>query len=213
MTSFNRIIKRIFDLTFASIGLLVFGWLILLGALIAYLDTGKNGFFVQKRVGKNAKLISVIKLRTMRNLTGFSTTITTSIDPRISKTGRILRNFKIDELPQLINVFIGNMSLVGPRPDVLGYADLLQGVDYIILQNKPGITGPATLFFRFEEVLLSKNLDAKAFNDKNIWPKKIELNKDYFYNYSLFYDIKYLVATALSIDLYKGKREKIFNIT
>ena len=117
----------------------MFGW------ILSYYDTGKGGFFVQKRVGRYGRLFNVIKLRTMRLDNSVMTTITTKSDRRITNTGRLLRKLKIDELPQLINVIFGDMSFVGPRPDVPGYADLLNGDDSIILCVRPGITGPASI--------------------------------------------------------------------
>ena len=124
------------------------------------------------------------------------TFITTSKDPRITKFGHFLRKTKLDELPQLWNVLIGQMSFVGPRPDVPGYADQLEGDDKIILSVKPGITGPASLAFKDEEELLAQKDNPKQYNDEVIWPQKVKINKDYIRNYSFKNDIKYIIETV-----------------
>ena len=144
-------IKRGFDVVLSALALVFLWWLILLAALVSRLDTGLNGFFLQQRVGRYGKLFTVIKIRTMKPVDGIDTSVTTDWDERITAIGRFFRKNKIDELPQLINVFIGDMSFVGPRPDVPGFADKLVGEDRIILQVRPGITGPATLRYRNEE--------------------------------------------------------------
>lgn len=212
MTPYQQFQKRFLDLTLSGIGILFLWWIIIIAVILARLDTGLSGLFFQTRVGKNGRLFKVLKIRSMRSIKGITTTVTADGDPRISKTGRFWRKTKIDELPQLWNVFVGDMSLVGPRPDVPGFADKLLRADQIILQNRPGITGPATLFFKFEEALLSRVSNPESFNNQFIWPKKIELNKEYFENYSLINDLKYLVVTALSIDIFKDKRGPNFDI-
>lgn len=179
----------------ALIGLAFLWWLILISALLAYLDTGLNGFFKQQRIGKDGQLFNVIKLRSMRPLENVTTTVTTDKDPRISNFGRFLRKTKLDELPQLWNVLIGKMSFVGPRPDVPGYADQLQGEDRIILSVRPGITGPASLAFKDEEDLLAAQKNPQQYNDEVIWPKKVAINKDYIKNYSLITDIRIIWKT------------------
>jgi lipopolysaccharide/colanic/teichoic acid biosynthesis glycosyltransferase len=124
-------------------------------------------------------------------------TITSAIDNRITPIGHFLRKFKLDELPQLWNVLIGKMSLVGPRPDVAGYADKLMGENRKILELKPGITGPASLYFRNEEEVLAQVDNLKQYNDTVIWPKKVELNLDYYYHWSFWKDIGYILRTIL----------------
>ncbi len=113
----------------------------------------------------------------------------------ITPFGMFLRKYNIDEWPQVLNVIKGEMSMVGPRPDVAGYADLLEGEDRIVLCVKPGITGPASIAYRNEELILIKQNDPKQYNDEVIWPKKVELNKQYILNWSLWSDIKYLFKT------------------
>jgi lipopolysaccharide/colanic/teichoic acid biosynthesis glycosyltransferase len=137
----------------------------------------------------------VIKLRTMRNIASINTTVTSLNDPRITPLGHFLRKTKIDELPQLINVFLGQMSFVGPRPDVPGFADRLMGEDRIILSVRPGITGPATLKYREEEELLAGQDNPEKYNDEIIFPDKVRLNREYVANYSFWKDIQYIYQT------------------
>jgi len=184
------------DILLSIIGLLALGWLILLSAVLARFDTGLNGFFKQTRIGKHGMPFKVIKIRTMRNIAGFTTTVSTDKDPRITKLGRFWRKSKIDELPQLINVLIGQMSFVGPRPDVPGFADMLEGEDRVILSIAPGITGPASIYFKDEEDLLAAQEDPETYNREVIWPKKVALNKAYILDYSLFKDVMYIIKTV-----------------
>ncbi len=191
----SRFIKRSFDILLSLAGLLILWPLILLGWLAATLSTRANGFFVQTRVGMHGRPFKLLKLRSMRNRKDFQTTVTTRQDPRITRVGALLRKTKMDELPQLWNVFVGHMSLVGPRPDVPGYADELIGEDRIILSIRPGITGPASLEFRNEEDLLSQQSDPEAYNREVIWPRKVELNKAYIFEYSFWKDLVYIWRT------------------
>jgi len=124
-----------------------------------------------------------------------SSHITIKNDQRITSFGKFIRKYNLDELPQIFNVLKGEMSFVGPRPDVKGYADLLQGNDKIILSLKPGITGPATLAFQNEEELLAKQDKPKQYNDEVLWPKKVTINKEYITNWSLISDLKYIIKT------------------
>ena len=196
MLSFKHaMFKRLFDLIMASFGLFFLWWIIVFGWFVAYLDTGAGGFFIQRRVGRHGQVFRVIKLRTMRPDNSVRTTITTNSDSRITTAGRILRRLKIDELPQLINVFLGDMSFVGPRPDVPGFADLLDGDDRIILSIRPGITGPATLKYRNEEVLLAGVIDPEAYNRLVIWPDKVRINKNYVKTWTFQKDIFYIMRT------------------
>lgn len=158
---------------------------------MASMDTMKWGVFKQQRVGKKGVLFSIYKLRTMRSASNGSQKITT--------IGNILRNTKLDELPQLFNVLIGDMSFVGPRPDVEGFADTLIGEDQIVLIVRPGITGIASLYFRNEETLLNKQKDSELYNRTVIWPKKVELNKAYIHNYSFITDIKIIIKTIFNL--------------
>lgn len=193
MASFQ---KRSFDLLISFVGLLLLWWLILLSALLASFDTGMNGFFTQQRVGRYGKIFKVIKIRTMKVILDIDTTVTTTGDARITTLGKFFRKTKIDELPQLINVFLGQMSFVGPRPDVPGFADMLEGEDRLILSIRPGITGPATLQYHNEEDLLDTVDDPETYNREVLFPDKVRINLEYIKNYSLLSDIKYIVATV-----------------
>ncbi|NPA44783.1 MAG: sugar transferase [Chlorobi bacterium] len=175
------------------IGLVVTLPVILLAWLVSSIETKSNGFFLQKRVGENGKLFTIIKIKTMYPNNGV--TITTANDNRITKSGKFFRKYKIDELPQLFNVLIGDMSFVGPRPDVPGYADKLKEEDKIILSIKPGITGPATLKYKYEEEILAKVDDPVQYNNEVIWPDKVKINKEYIKNWSLKKDIEYIIKT------------------
>jgi lipopolysaccharide/colanic/teichoic acid biosynthesis glycosyltransferase len=141
----------------------------------------------------------VVKFRTMFTDAERHGTITTSTDSRITPIGRWLRRYKLDEFPQLWNVLIGKMSFVGPRPDVPGYADRLEGVARTILELRPGITGPASLYFRNEEDLLASSKNPKEYNDTVIWPKKVDLNMQYVETWSFWKDIGYILITVVPL--------------
>lgn len=189
--------KRMFDFVLAFVGLLLLWWVILITAFLARRDTGESGFFLQTRVGRNGDFFKVIKIRTMKSSKNIETTVTASDDVRITKLGAFLREKKLDELPQLINILIGQMSFVGPRPDVPGFADRLLGEQKLILSVRPGITGPATLAYRHEEELLSTVDDPEKYNNEVIFPDKVRLNLEYINNYSLASDVKYIIETVL----------------
>lgn len=189
--------KRCLDLGVAGLGLAALWWLLLLAIVAARIDTRATGLFRQRRVGQYGRVFDIYKVRTMRDRPDVTTTVTQSHDPRITKLGRVLRRFKIDELPQLWNVLIGDMSLVGPRPDVPGYADRLEGRDRIILSVRPGITGPATLRYRDEEALLAKADDPEDYNRTVIFPDKVRINRDYVENYSFRKDLIYILKTVI----------------
>jgi lipopolysaccharide/colanic/teichoic acid biosynthesis glycosyltransferase len=161
------------------------------------LTSGIPIFFVQNRVGKNGLLYRLIKFRTMINgdsqLLGGAITIKN--DNRVTPIGKFLRKWKFDELPSLWNVLKGDMSLVGPRPDVPGYADKLKGNDRRILELRPGITGPATLKYANEEELLANVEDPQKYNDEVIFPDKVKINLEYLDNWSLWLDIKIIYET------------------
>jgi lipopolysaccharide/colanic/teichoic acid biosynthesis glycosyltransferase len=192
-------LKRTMDLAGALVGLALSGWIIAIAYVVATLDTKASGFFVQERVGRNGKLFKVIKIRTMRDRPDVQTNVTTDRDPRVTRIGRILRKSKIDELPQLLNVLAGQMSFVGPRPDVPGFADRLQGEERLILSVRPGITGPATLAYRDEESLLAAQCDPEAFNRDVVYPDKVRLNLAYIRNYRLRTDLECIGQSIASI--------------
>ena len=191
-----NISKQIFDFIVSFFGLLATWWIILIAWIVASIETKSNGFFVQKRVGKDGKLFNVYKIKTMKKVDGVDTTITSANDIRITKSGKFFRDTKIDELPQLFNVLVGDMSFVGPRPEVEGYADRLVGDDRVVLSIRPGITGPASLKYKNEEEILSKQPNPKEYNDRVIWPDKVRINKEYIKNWSLKKDIGYIIKTV-----------------
>ena len=197
MGKYQKILKRGFDVLLSIIGLLLTWWLILFGILLARRETKKTGLFKQERVGKGGGVFKIMKLRSMKEIVGVDTTVTTDCDPRITKSGRFFRKTKMDELPQLWNVLKGDMSLVGPRPDVPGFADQLQGDDRLILTVRPGITGPASIYYKNEEEILAKQKTPEQYNREVIWPHKIKLNKKYVEDYSFFKDFYYLYKTVI----------------
>jgi len=198
MLSFKeRFIKRVFDIVLSLCGIVVTFWIMLLAWVIASFETKSNGLFVQKRVGRDGKLFSVFKIKTMRKVDGVDTTVTSANDIRITKSGMFFRKTKIDELPQLFNILIGDMSFVGPRPDVSGYADRLEGDDRVILSVRPGITGPASIKYKDEEKILAAQKYPKWYNDHTIWPDKIKINKKYIEDYSFKKDIHYIIKTII----------------
>ena len=190
-------IKRTFDIAGALVCLLLSGWLILLAWVAATIDTRKNGIFTQTRVGRYGRPFKVMKIRTMREVGGIDTTVTTARDPRVTRLGHYLRLTRIDELPQLINILLGRMSFVGPRPDVPGFADKLEGEDRLVLSVRPGMTGPATLRFRDEAALLENCADPERYNHDVIFPEKVRLNLEYIRNYSFGKDLTLLWSTIL----------------
>lgn len=195
MSSRDFFVKRLFDLLFSTLLLIPTLPLIILAWLVACVDTRMNGFFLQKRVGQYGRIFRVIKIRTM--MPGSTSSVTSSSNLRITKVGSYLRKTKIDELPQLFNVLIGQMSFVGPRPDVPGFADRISGKDRVILLLKPGITSPASLKYRNEEALLSLCGDPELYNAHVIWPDKVGLNLDYYYSWSFLFDLRVIIATLL----------------
>lgn len=199
MTSGQIIIKGAFDLLLALVGLALAMPIIILGWVIASIETNSNGFFLQKRVGKNGQIFTLVKIKTMKPVLGINTHVLQKNDARITISGGFFRKTKIDELPQLWNVLIGQMSFVGPRPDVKGYADKLQGKDKMILSVRPGITGPASLKYKNEEILLAIQSNPEQYNNEVIWPDKVKINVNYVKNWSFSQDLLYIYQTIISI--------------
>lgn len=193
------ILKWLFDRIESLIGLLIVWPILIVVAILIKKWMPGPVFFVQERVGLNGKLIKVHKFRTMtvRKATDKFTGVAAAETSRITPLGEKLRKYKLDELPELWDVFIGTMSFVGPRPDVPGYADELQGEDREILKLRPGITGPASLKYRDEEELLAKVDNPQKYNDEVIWPDKVRLNRYYLHHYSFIKDIEMIVNTVL----------------
>ena len=195
LSLWQRTAKRCLDVVGSVAGLLVTSPFLLVAVLLARWDTRASGFFRQERTGLDGKPFQCIKLRTMRDVKG--TTVTTANDPRITPLGHWLRKLKLDELPQLWNVLRGDMSFVGPRPDVAEYTDLISGADRVVLSIRPGITGPASIKFRDEAVLLAAQDDPEHYNKTVIYPEKTRINRHYIENYSLAGDIVYILRTII----------------
>lgn len=191
------ILKYIFDRLMALIGLLVL-WPVLLvvAILIRIKMPGGPVIFKQRRVGRNGKLFTMYKFRSMTVGHGGSS-VSVAGESRITPLGAKLRHYKLDELPELWNVLIGDMSFVGPRPDVPGYADQLKGKDREVLKLRPGITGPASLKYRDEEDLLANQADTQKYNDEVIFPDKVRINLYYLHHYSFIKDIQMIFCTVL----------------
>jgi lipopolysaccharide/colanic/teichoic acid biosynthesis glycosyltransferase len=187
MTRTDRLVKRSFDIVLAVGGLMMLWPVIGVTILVARHDTGKSGIFTQRRLGRRAKPFTIYKVRTMRTEGG--STVTAGNDVRITPVGAKLRKWKLDELPQLVNVLKGDMSFVGPRPDVPGYLDSAGPEWHDVLDLRPGITGPATLHFRDEEELLRQADDPIAYNNTVIWPKKLAINLEYAREWRFKHDI------------------------
>ena len=214
----SMIVKWLFDRVVSLLGLLIL-WpvLLIVAVLVKIKMPGGPVFFVQKRVGKDGKLFNCHKFRTM-TVKHNGSTVSVAGDSRITPFGAKLRHYKIDELPGLWDVLIGNMSFVGPRPDVPGYADQLQGDDRRVLNLRPGITGPATLKYRLEDEMLAdvrrlmsegrclpqdvidKMTDLEVavwYNDHMIYPDKVRLNLYYLDHYSFVKDFQMILCTVL----------------
>lgn len=205
------VLKWIFDRVVALIGLLAL-WpvLLIVAVLVKVKMPGGPAFFVQKRVGKDGRLFDCHKFRTM-TVKHNGSTVSVAGDSRITPLGAKLRHWKLDELPGLWDVLIGNMSFVGPRPDVPGYADKLVGDDRDVLKLRPGITGPATLKYRLEDEMISEYVAKKQadgdtrpmqeiaveYNDNVIYPDKVRLNCYYYHHYSFIKDIQMILCTVL----------------
>jgi len=193
-------IKRLFDLIFAIFGLFLLLPFFLAISILIKIDSKGSVFFTQDRVGQDAFLFKIIKFRTMTTSEEIKSTISIKGDVRVTKFGEILRRYKIDELPELINILRGEMSFVGPRPDVPGYADKLNGDARNILKLKPGITSLASLKYLNEELLLSQQKNPIDYNNNIIYPDKVKMNLNYYKNHNLWIDIKIIFATIFRLN-------------
>ena len=182
-------IKRLFDIVFSLFTLLFFFGVLLISWLLAAMDTHTNGIFLQERIGQFGVPFKIYKLRTIR-------TESHSGEKYISRIGQFLRCFKLDEMPQLYNILKGDMSVVGPRPDVRGYYDLLTGENRKILELKPGLTSLASIKYNKEDFLLQKQELPLVYNDSIIFPDKVRLNLAYYYNRSFSGDILLILKTV-----------------
>lgn len=185
-----------FDRLMAMVGLLSLWWLMLLVAICIKVKMPGPILFRQQRVGREGRLFTMVKFRTMLVNHG-GNSVSVAGESRITPLGSVLRRWKLDELPELWNVLLGDMSFVGPRPDVPGYADTLTGEDREILQLRPGITGPASMKYRNEEEILSAVENPQKYNDEVIFPDKVRINRLYLHDHSFFLDLKMIVATVL----------------
>ena len=198
-------LKYVFDRVAALLGLLLIWWLLIVVAILIKVKMpGGPALFRQTRIGRHGKPFTIYKFRTMTVGHGGSS-VSVAGESRITPLGAVLRRYKIDELPELWNVLIGDMSFVGPRPDVPGYADRLQGDDREMLELRPGITGPASLKYRNEEELLAAVDNPQEYNDMVIYPDKVRINRYYLHNYSFVKDIEMIVCTVI------GKKMKYNN--
>ena len=190
-------LKWIFDRVMALIGLVVLlPVFLVVGILIKIKMPNGPILFRQKRVGKGGRIFTMVKIRSMV-VSHSGSSVSVAGESRISPLGAKLRKYKLDELPELWNVLIGDMSFVGPRPDVPGFADKLVGEEREILQLRPGITGPASLKYRNEEELLASVDDPIRYNTEVIYPDKVRINLDYLRHWSFARDLKYIVQTLL----------------
>ena len=197
-------LKWIFDRTVSLFGLLVL-WPVLLvvAVLVRIKMPGGPVIFTQRRVGRGGRLFTMYKFRSMTVSHGGSS-VSVAGESRITPLGAKLRRYKLDELPELWNVLKGNMSFVGPRPDVPGYADRLSGEARDVLCLRPGITGPASLKYRDEEELLASVDDPVRYNDEVIYPDKVRINLYYLHNYSFVKDIQMIICTVLGVNTKYG---------
>jgi lipopolysaccharide/colanic/teichoic acid biosynthesis glycosyltransferase len=188
--------KRMFDL---GIALMLLPLVLPLSIILIFLAKILNGkgVFIQQRIGRYGEPFNLYKVCSMKHVEGLTTSVTTSTDPRITPFGRFIRNFKLDEFPQILNVLKGEMSFVGPRPDVAHAYKNLKEEDSMFLCILPGITGMASVEFKEEEALLASVSDFETYNDTVIFPKKVALNNRYVEQHSLLLDIKIMLRTVL----------------
>lgn len=190
-------LKIFFDKIMSLLGLLILSPILIVVAILIKIRMPDGPvIFRQERVGQYGRLFTVYKFRTMSAYHAGSS-VSVAGESRITPLGAKLRRYKIDELPELWNVLKGDMSFVGPRPDVPGYADKLQGDDREILQLKPGITGPASLKYRNEEELLAQVANPQEYNDNVIYPDKVRINRYYLHHYSFWEDVQMIICTVL----------------
>ena len=191
--------KRLFDIIFSILGILFLLPVFIIISILIKIDSSGPIFFLQERVGLNGKLFKIIKFRSMKEDHNSSLKVTLKNDKRITRVGKKIRKYKIDEIPELINVLVGDMSFVGPRPDVPGYADLLKGNDRNILKLRPGITSLASVKYSNEEQLLMVQKDPIAYNNDVIFPDKVKMNLNYYENNNIWIDIKIIFATLFTL--------------
>jgi lipopolysaccharide/colanic/teichoic acid biosynthesis glycosyltransferase len=190
------ITKRIFDILFSLLFIILLSPFFLIISILILVTSGFPVIFKQVRICQRGEKFIIYKFRTMRSNDQLST-ISVTGDSRITTIGKYLRKSKLDELPELFNILKGDMSFVGPRPDVSGYYDRLKGKDRDILKLKPGLTGPASLKYINEEEILAQVEDPKWYNDNIIFPDKVRINKLYLENWSLLFDLRIIFHTLI----------------
>jgi lipopolysaccharide/colanic/teichoic acid biosynthesis glycosyltransferase len=190
----RQVLSKLFDVTCAAAALVILMPVLLAVALVVVWDDGPPVFFGQMRVGKGGKLFRIWKFRTMRGASDGSL-ITAAGDRRVTRAGSVLRKFKLDELPQLFNVLKGDMSLVGPRPEVPEYVQLDSPIWQAVLQVRPGVTDLATLIYRDEEKLLGTSSDPSTFYRETVLPAKLVMNLGYLRFRSLWRNLTLLLLT------------------
>jgi lipopolysaccharide/colanic/teichoic acid biosynthesis glycosyltransferase len=194
-------LKRAFDLLVSGTGLLILSPLFFLVGIVIKLDSNGAIFFRQERVGKRGKTFLIHKFRTMHEVgSAIGPLLTVGADPRITRVGVFLRRYKVDEMPQLIDVFLGRMSMVGPRPEVPKYISYYPvDVRSVVLSVKPGISDWASIRFRDESSMLAQSIDPEKDYIEKILPIKIQYYVDYVGRQSFFGDIKIIAATILAV--------------
>jgi lipopolysaccharide/colanic/teichoic acid biosynthesis glycosyltransferase len=205
-TLYGRAGKRLFDVVVAAPCLLLLLLPMMIIATAVFIFSGPPVLFTQERIGRFGRRFRILKYRSMTCGAEAGGPVTIGGDSRITKIGRVLRKWKLDELPQLWNVIRGDMSLVGPRADVPGFMDRLRGEDRPILRLRPGLTGPATLAYRNEEDLLAAQRDPEQYNAEVLFPDKVNINKMYLDNLSFSKDVYYLIATIATIARNGGRK-------
>lgn len=192
--------KRLLDVVVSGLGLICLAPFFLIFAILIKINSRGPVFYLQERVGQHGKLFKLFKFRTMKIHADKGNAITVGKrDPRITTMGHFLRNFKLDELPQLINVFIGQMSLVGPRPELKKFVDMYREDQLQVISVKPGITDYASIQFRNENELLEGKSDPIDFYINEIMPVKLALNLEYIANQSFLTDLKIIGQTVLLV--------------
>ena len=187
LSTSQKVFKRLLDVLLSLILIPILFLPVSILIILATIDTKIFGLFFQNRVGQYGKVFTIVKIRTF-NETG-----------EVSKYSKTIRKSKLDELPQLFNILVGQMSFVGPRPDVLEVMSTLSRSDQVILSIKPGLTGPASLYYFNEEAILAEQEDPIAYNNQILTPKKNAINKDYIKNYHIFNDVNYIYKTTLHV--------------
>ena len=188
------LLKRSFDLVLSLVLLPILIFPILFLVLVSTIETRQFGIFSQVRVGQHGKLFRMYKIRCLKQ----EVHKLGRMEQSATVLGKYIRRSKLDELPQLFNVILGDMSFVGPRPDVVGYADTLEGNDRIILKVKPGITGPATLKYKNEDFILAQQSNPETYNRTIIWVDKVEINKKYVHNWSFYLDLTFIIKSIFN---------------